>query len=331
MEFSNGYTATFYAAVVDPGTWQDIDRLEIVSGSISRNENDIRQSADLTLRDYDGRLDRWIRIYMDAQQGETIVHVPLFTGLATSPEQSFAAGVTATRLQCYSVLKAAADIFLQRGFYISRNTTGTNAIKRLLASVPRVDIDGTSEPLTEEIIAEGNESGLTMTDKILKAIGWQLNISGDGTVNIRQKPTEPAAILSPQNDVVGTSFTKGRDWFSCPNVFRATSGDLTAVARDDDPNSDLSTASRGREVWAEEDSVTLKDGESIAQYARRRLKELQERTETVNYTRRFLPEINVGDIVRLNYDDLKGDYRVTSQNITLGAAASTQEDAKRSI
>ena len=65
MEFSNGYTATFYAAVVDPGTWQDIDRLEIVSGSISRNENDIRQSADLTLRDYDGKLDRWIRIYMD--------------------------------------------------------------------------------------------------------------------------------------------------------------------------------------------------------------------------------------------------------------------------
>lgn len=84
-------------------------------------------------------------------------------------------------------------------------------------------------------------------------------------------------------------------------------------------------------MWASEDSVTLQDGETIAQYARRRLKELQERTETVQYTRRFLPEVNIGDIVRLNYPQLMGGYKVTSQAITLDASGSTQENAQRTV
>lgn len=332
MDFSKGITSSYYAAVVNPETWEDIDRLEIVSGSINRTNTDLRQTAQLTLTDYDGTLDRWIRIYMDAKQGSEVVHVPLFTGIATSPQRDYNAGVESVTLQCYSVLKAAADVFLQKGYYIGRTNSGTASIRALLRATPApVIIDGESEALADEIIAESNESALTLTDKILTAIGWELQIAGDGTVYVVPKQTQPVSAFSPEKDVVGTSFTRGRDWFACPNVLRATSGDLTAVARDDDPSSELSTASRGREVWASEDSVTLQDGETIAQYARRRLKELQERTETVQYTRRFLPEVNIGDIVRLNYPQLMGGYKVTSQAITLDASGSTQENAQRTV
>lgn len=330
MDFSKGITTSYYAAIVDPETWEDIDRLEIVSGSINRTNTDLRQSATLTLREYDGELDRWIRIYMDAKQGAEVVHVPLFTGLATSPQREYAEGVENITLQCYSVLKAAADVFLQKGYYTNTNAPGTQHIRELLRATPApTEIIGESEPLKDEIIAEGNESKLTMTDKILQAIGWELRIIGDGTIYITQPETRPASEFSPAYDVVGTSFQRGRDWFACPNVLRATSGDLTAVARDDDINSDLSTEARGREVWASEDSVTLQDGETIAQYARRKLKELQERTETLQYTRRFLPDINIGDIVRLNYEQVHGDYKVTSQAITLDASGSTSESAQR--
>ena len=332
MDFSKGITTSYHAAVIDPETWEDIERLEITGGSINRTDNDLRQNAQLTLTEYDGAVDRWIRIYMDAKQGDEIEHVPLFTGLATSPQRDYNAGVESITLQCYSVLKAAADVYLQKGYYVGKTAPGTASIRALLKATPApVIIDGASEALADEIVAEANESNLTMTDKILKAINWDIQINGDGTVHIVPKQTEPAVAFSPENDTVGTSFTRGRDWFACPNVLRATSGDLTAVARDDDPRSELSTVTRGREVWASEDSVTLQDGETIAQYARRKLKELQERTETVQYTRRFVPGVNIGDIVRLNYKQLSGDYKVTAQTITLDASGSTQENVQRTI
>lgn len=332
MDFSKGYTASFYAAIVDPDSWQDIDRVEIISGSVTRTATDLRQNADMTLREYDGQLDRWVRIYMDARQGDETQHIPLFTGLATSPQAEFSDGVETISTKCYSVLKAAADVFLQKGFYISRNTRGTTAIRELLKATPApVIINGESEALQEEIVAEGNESNLTMTDKILTAIGWEMNIGGDGTIYINAPQQEIAATFSPDNDIVGTSFTRSRDWFSCPNVFRASAEDLTAVARDDDPDSPLSTVSRGREIWAEEDSTTLKDGETIAQYARRRLKELQALTEKAQYTRRFLPQVNIGSVVALNYSQIQGVYKVTNQSISLDASAPTQEDVARTL
>ena len=87
---------------------------------------------------------------------------------------------------------------------------------------------------------------------------------------------------------------------------------------------------RGRTIGApEETGVTLENGESVAQYAKRRLKELQQRTETLQYTRRFIPGVNIGDTVRMNYADPQGDYKVTSQTITLDATGSTSESVQR--
>lgn len=331
MDYSKGMTRSYYAMTVDPETWADLDRIEIVSGSINRTDTDLRQNATITVREYDNTLERWIRIYMDAKQGQEVAHVPLFTGIATSPQSDFQDGVDTITLQCYSVLKAAADDPLMAGFYISTTGTGTDHIRELLELTPAPTVvRQASDRLTDEIIAEANESRVTLTDKILKVTDRKLQIDGDGTIYVVAPTEEPAAIFSPEYDVMETSFTKGRDWFSCPNFLRVTSGNLTAVARDDDPNSELSTVARGRTIGApEETGVTLENGESVGQYAKRRLKELQQRTETLQYTRRFIPGVNIGDTVRMSYADPQGDYKVTSQTITLDATGSTSESVQR--
>ena len=120
------------------------------------------------------------------------------------------------------------------------------------------------------------------------------------------------------------------DWYSCPNVFRAVQDDLSAVARDDDPDSPLSTVSRGREIWAEETSCDFNTGESIAEYAVRRLKELQSIAVTASYERRYHPDVLAGDVIRLRYpaQGLDGLYKVTSQSIELGYGAKTSEEVK---
>ena len=103
-----------------------------------------------------------------------------------------------------------------------------------------------------------------------------------------------------------------------------------AIARDDRPDSIFSTVSRGREIWAEETSASLNAGESIAEYAIRRLKELQNVHRTITYNRRFFPDIYCGDIVNLNYmqQDISGNYRVKNQKITLGYNCTVNEEVE---
>ena len=101
-----------------------------------------------------------------------------------------------------------------------------------------------------------------------------------------------------------------------------------AEVRDENPKSKFSIPNRGREVWAEETSCNLNENETLAEYARRRLKELQQTGRKVSYDRRFRPDIMPTDIIRLNYpaQDLLGNFIVTEQSITLGAGCKTSED-----
>ena len=174
-----------------------------------------------------------------------------------------------------------------------------------------------------------------MVEKILTVIDWRLQIEGDGSIYLSSADPDSidvSAIISPEiNDVIETNFSRSMDWFDCPNVYRAIYGDYSATARDDDPDSELSTVSRGREIWMVDDSAALMEDESIGEYAQRRLLEEQIRSEHVSYGRRFLPEINQGDRIRINYPELLGDFFVDSQSISLGFNAKVNETVSRYI
>ena len=117
------------------------------------------------------------------------------------------------------------------------------------------------------------------------------------------------------------------DLYSCPNVYRATSGDVTGIARDEDPDSPLSIQNRGREVWKSESGVNLASNESVAQYARRMLKQAQQVRKSASYTRRYMPNVRPSDLIRMGYpaQGLTGVYVVQSQTIALEYGAATDE------
>lgn len=333
MDYTKGYTVAFYATFVDPVTWLETEHIRVLSGSVNRSRDSLRQNAELTVTNYDQPVDRWIRIYMECTQGQDMTRTALFTGLGTNPSSEYKDGRTEQRLQLYSVLKAAEDILLPRGYFAAEGMNGAEQIQALLSVGPAPVTIGRSSPkLKTNIVAEGNENNLTMALKILDAINWRLQITGDGEIRVTPKPEQPVAVMSEEiNNVVETAFTRTHDWFSCPNVFRATSGDATCTVKDTSRTSGFSTISRGREVWSAEDSVTLTSADTIQSYAARRLQELQLRTEQVQYSRRYMPEINVDDMIRLNYDELQGVYTVVSQQIGLGFNAQTTEVVERTI
>ena len=329
MNWASGFTASYYVSVVDPDSWRDIDRIEITSGSITRSNSGLRESADVKCTRYDLRRELWVRIWLDAEQGSGNEHVPLFTGLACSPSTEIDGYSHTYPLECYSVLKPAQDVLLQRGWYAPANASGADLVRTLLSVSPApIVIDGISPLLKQSIVAEDGESNLSMTDKILTAINWRLRIGGDGEIHVCPKATEISATFDPlENDIIEPQVSLEQDWYECPNVFRAVMNELSTIARDEDPGSFLSTVSRGREVWKEDTKCALNDGETIAEYAMRRLKEEQAYAISASYYRRYMPDVCVTDLVRLHHpaQGIDGVFSVTSQTIDLAYGARVSE------
>lgn len=333
MNWNRGFTARYFAKVVDAQSWRDIEEFDIISGSISNTESGLRTSADLTCKEYNESIEQWIRVYLDARQDGSGELVPLFTGLSTSPEREIDGNLITIPLTCYSVLKPCQDVLLQRGWYAPAEISCDVILKSLLRVTPApVVFDENIPSLNNAIIAEDGESNLSMIEKILNAINWRLKINGDGTINIMPKATDISASFDAlDNDSIEPQVSTERDWFKCPNVFRAIEDDLSAVARDDSPDSPLSTVSRGREIWLEETNCDLGDNESIADYAIRRLKEEQSVAFSVEYTRRFNPDIQASDRIRLHYplQNIDGEFEIISQDISLGFGCRTSEEVRK--
>ena len=329
INYSNGISATYYVSKVDPHTWADAGEISIISGSISKKaDSDLVQSADITVNEDIGA-EQWVRVYLIASQSGAKQRVPLFTGITSSPSRNIKGNTETRKLDCYSVLKVAADILLPLGWFAPARTNGGELIKILLSDLPcPVELDEGSPNILSSFVAGNNDSKLSVAQDIAAAINWQIKVNGDGSVRICPKPlTISGTFDNIENDIIETSVTDNHDIFSVPNVLRVTLGGSAATARDDDPDSIYSTVNRGREIWLNEDAK-LAAGETLGEYAVRRLKELQNPSRKLSYTRRFQPDVDVNDLVSIIYPKQNiGDvFRVQNQTITLSHGAKVKED-----
>ena len=332
MNWKKGFEAYYYYTTVDRATWTDGGHHNLTGGNITKTTSNLQEAATIETDDIpDGEC--WIRIYLNARQDGSGSRTPLFTGLLQTPSTDWEGVRKSYKAECYSVLKPADDILLPRGWYAMQGLNGAKIAADLLsAGAAPVSYEDNAPALSDTLIAEDGETNLSMARTIVDAIGWRIRIDGYGNISICPKASQPAIRLdSVENDIVEINLSDTCDWYRCPNVFRATSGGLTAIARDDEESSRFSTVSRGREIWKEEKDCNLNDGESIAAYAMRRLKEEQQPARKINYKRRYMPDIYPGDTVMLHLPAQKvdGTFRVTSQKIDLGYGAPTAEEAEQ--
>ena len=330
MDWSKGFSASYYATIVDARTWIDAGRFEITGGSVSRTDEGLRNSADISCINYDRDEERYIRVYMNTlQEDGSPAHIALFTGLACAPDRDFNGKLVTTNLKCNSVLKPCEDVLLPRGWFAQSGLDAEIIMRELLSVSPApIDVEGKMPTLRESIVAEENESHLTMTEKILTAIGWRLQLAGDGTILLKPTAKSNSIIFSPTtNDCIETKLSDSYDWYTAPNVIRAVTSERTVVYKDES-DSMLSVKNRGREIWIEETDCNLNNGESLERYAERRLTEEQQVNRTVQYTRRFFPDLYPSDHIELRYQTLGivGSFYIKSQSISIGYGAPVSEE-----
>ena len=332
MDWSKGFSSSYYVTAVDRETWRDIEGFRITGGSIKREAGSLMQSADIGCGDHSIDSETLIRVWLEASQNGASSRTALFTGYATSPGRDINGSEISHTLECYSILKPASDVLLPRGWYAP---VGMNVIMqaRELLKVTKapITVDGEYEPylLNQAVIAEQNETNLTMAELLLESVGWRIVIDGRGQITLCPKPAESEIVFDAlTNDIVEPKIKDEYDWYGCPNCIRVVKDETSAEWKDEYPESIYSVPRRGREVWIEETNVTLNDNETLAEYARRRLSELQLVGRKVSYDRAFRPDLLPGDIIRLNYpaQGLVGAFEIQSQNITLGSGARMSEE-----
>ena len=332
-DWSRGYSAQWRMCSVDPTTWEDGASVgRIVSVDVSRDSTGdapLLETATVhLLMDDPSEFDTgWYRIGMLAVQDDEAERVDVFTGLFESVSDTWQDGVYDVELSGRSVLAPAADIKLAVGDYTPQGADGAQvAADELIDATPAPVSVSCSFALGKTIVHDLGASVLAKVWKILKAGGCIARISGDGRISIMAEPTIPSAYFGATDmritqDGVGRSY----DRTEIPNRYVAVDTDTgeTAVARNDDPESTVSHASRGRWVDIVDDSPDPLDDETLSAYAERKLQEASTVTSEITYRRKYDPGITVGDCIGLP----QGTARIEKMSLECGAGIEVSETA----
>mgnify|MGYP003042273447 CR=1 FL=1 len=252
MKWNKGFSARYFITLVDRVTWRDKEVYPILSGKIDRGIEELMESADIELRKFPKDGECWIRVYMEArQEGESPSKVALFTGLISAPERVINGKVESYAAECYSTLKPAADVLMQRGWYAPVGVEGAVLIKKLLSvgNAP-VFYEEYSPSLTKPIVAEDGESNLSMAQKIVKAIGWNIHISGEGIIHICPKSVDIKETFDAlENDSIEMKVTDTLDWYSCDDLIGRECGVGRHIA-----------IFKKKGIWKEDGRLTPKPG-----------------------------------------------------------------------
>ena len=312
---------TWRVRKIDAGTWLPAHEVGGVDGvSISRKVGKDAKMLESAMMDVTGTLgEGYYRVeLLDDVASLVDVATMLFAPDGFEWNHRKWSGSMSGR----SVLAPASERRLSPGAYAPKGVDGAQWCVDMLSGV--IDAPVTREgsfSLAQHVVFDLGDSHLDAVWAVLDAAGWCMQISGDGTVTVREMPSEPSLVIdSSDAAILMPNLSRSMPIEDVPNVLRVYDGATEHVAENDDPASPTSIPARGRRIEKVEEDPTLREGETYGQYARRRLAELGDICEEMDIEREHVDGIVPYDVIRANLPEpgVVGDYRVMSQTVRCG-------------
>ena len=331
MNWTRSYTSTWRVFKVNRKTWADGEMLKKVdSASVSRTaDGRVLESGSLEVS---GEFNTdYYRIVMTAEQGGEVERVDVATLLFEVNGGQIDFGRTVHSVDGFSVLHPAETTAITLGEYAPAGVDGVLYAKELLESVINapVETEG-SFTLNDHVVHELGSSVIDAVWAVLDAGGYIIQIDGRGVVHIRPKPKEPSLYITNSSIGLlnnGIDFTS--DMSDIPNRYIVIDDSNVVIAENHDPESIVSTVSRGYFVDMVDTSPTPVNGKTLQEYANDRLKELSILREERSYVREYAPNVYLYSLVRASINGLEGDLRVTSQSVDCGNGITVNEKASK--
>ena len=328
---------------VDPISWQDEALLtRIETATINRDlSSSTLYSAHISTSELMDEC--YVRIYLVAIQNGVKERVPLGTFLVQTPSISFDGKKRRLSMDGYSPLIELKGNMPPLGYSLLEGDVIMNVVNTLCRDNMRAPIIESLDKstLSADFVANTNDTWLTfVTDLAYRA---KFNISLDGLGRVSFTPEQDIPSLQPvwayddgNSSILYPDFSDERDLYDIPNVveviYSTDSSYIRSRIVNDDPNSPVSTVTRGREVVRRitNPSVSgIPDQAYIDMYAEQVLRNLSCLEHTVTYKHGYCP-VKIGDCVLINYKDAglnNVKAKVVAQYITCSTGCPVEETA----
>ena len=343
IDWTKSMTQTFEYYKVDPYTWKDdVQITSIESSKINRDQsNETLGSATFDIGE---ELDEcYIRTYLVVGQNGETLKVPLGTHLVQTPSVGFDGRKHDISLDAYTPLIELKESPPPIGYSILKGQT----IMPLVASLcrenmraPVVDASST-ETLYADFVSNLDDTWMTFITDLVANAKFEPGLDEFGRLIF--EPVQDTASLQPvwtytddNSSILYPEITDERDLYGIPNVvevvYSTDAGYLFSRVVNDDPNSPISTVSRGREVVYRDSRPSISGNptqEYIDQYAFQLLRSLSVLEHKITYTHGYCP-VNIGQCVMLNYEkaNIKNvKAKVISQSIKCETGCPVEETA----
>ena len=306
---------TFEYYIVDPVTWKDTRKIDTaLSSSITRDmTTETLGSATIQVTESLGEC--YIRIYLITVQNGIRERHPLGTFIIQTPSYSFDGKVTTVSLDAYTPLLELKESPPPIGYSLLKNERIMERAYRLIreqARAPVSKIDDTTE-LQFNFVANTNDTWLTFLIDLISNAKYKLQLDELGQILF--EPIQATESLQPvwvYNDdeisILYPDLDLDRDLYGIPNVVEVVYSDGTQYyygeAVNDDPDSPISTISRGRRIVhrvINPENLGTPTKLQVQDYAKRLLKSLSSLEYTITYKHGYCP-VRVGDCVLINYE-----------------------------
>lgn len=323
-------TYEFYT--VDPGTWQDVKRLDTIKSCSIDRDTEAETLGHATFETVDTLGECYIRVYLITIQNGVKEKHPLGTFLVQTPSSSFDGKVRSVSMDAYTPLLELKEKQPPLGYSILKGGNIMQNACRLTQENVRAPVVTTScaETLYNDFVADPADTWIVFLKDLMANAKYEYSLDELGRILF--SPKQDTASLQPvwtyddsNSSILYPELSLDHDLYGIPNVveviYSTAGGAYCARAVNDDPNSPTSTVSRGREIIYRADKPDVNFGDDpstqITEYAKQLLRDLSSIEYTVTYTHGYCP-VRVGDCVRLNYSragltDVKA--KVISQSI----------------
>lgn len=329
--WSESMEQTFEYYEVDPNTWKDIKKLDVVkSSSINWDESaDTLGSASFSVVNMVG--ESYIRIYLiTIQNGRKEKH-PLGTFLVQTPQSAFDGKVNNVTMDAYTPLIELKENPVPLGYTLLKDDNIMQEAYRIVRSQVRCPVIETvsDKTLSTNFVANSNDNYSVFINDLIAQAKYKIGL--DEMSRIIFEPIVNIEALQPKytfNDdnssILLPDLTLKHDLYGIPNIVEVVcstgSHIMYSIIKNEDPSSPTSIQSRGREIVYRVTNPELPGyptQEQIDEYAEKLLKKLSSIEYTISFSHGYCP-VKVGDCVRINYSkaglqDIKA--KITSQII----------------
>ena len=343
IDWTKSIKQTFKYYIVDPGTWKDDKEITTVKSSSIKRDEDSETLGSATI-DVDDLLgEDYVRVYLIASQNGVEEKVPLGTFLVQTPSSSFDGKIRSVSMDAYTPLLELKEKQPPIGYSVLKDENIMELAYRLVRENARAPVVEaiSDETLFDDFVAYTDDTYLSFISDLIANAKYSFDIDELGRILFA--PEQKIASLQPvwtynddNSSILYSDIDIDHDLYGIPNVVEViySNGGNNYYARvvNDDPNSPLSTVSRGREIVyrvTDPDLIGDPTSNQIQEYAENTLKNLSAVEYTVTYSHGYCP-VRVGDCVRLNYEragitDVKA--KVISQSISCESGCKVDETA----